>query len=728
MKISEDINKKLENMTNKNKEYLRLPGYPLPLGATLDIKGAQFSIFSSNATSVTLVLFDPENPNEELTEIEFDDNLNRTGDIWHIWIEGVKEGQLYGYRIDGLYQPDKGHRFNKYKLLIDPYARAVTGNFNWQLSDARGFDIKSQNRDLDVSKEDSAPGAPKCVVVNHDFDWYDRPLKTTFQDSIVYEMHVRGFTMHESSKTSTPGTYKALTEKIPYLKELGVTAVELMPIQEFDENENLNLNPITGENLKNYWGYNTISFFAPKSSYAAAGNMGEQFYEFKEMVRDFHNAGIEVILDVVFNHTAEGDQTGPTLCFRGIDNAVYYILENDKHYYKNFSGCGNTLNCNHPFVRDFILDCLKYWVIEMHIDGFRFDLASILGRDQFGNILSNPPLIERIEADPILKNTKIIAEAWDAAGAYQVGDFPGRWADWNGVYRDQVRSFWRGDDNMSGNFATRLTGSADLYAKNSGNPHQSINFITCHDGFPLNDVVSFNHKHNYANGEDNRDGHNHNITYNYGIEGLDSTPFIEKIRKKQIKNFLATLFLSQGVPMLLAGDEFRNTQMGNNNAYCQDNEISWLNWDFKDYNIEVFNFTKKIISFRKAHPILRRKSFFTGRVHKTNKMPDIAWHGIEPYKADWTDKSRLVACTLNGIFAKEDGHEADNDIYMAFNSSLHNYNITLPESPSGKPWKRIIDTSLPFQHDIVDESDGVILEENKYHLKKQSTLVLISEM
>ncbi|MGL4370489.1 MAG: glycogen debranching protein, partial [Spirochaetota bacterium] len=397
---------------------------------------------------------------------------------------------------------------------------------------------------------------------------FDRPLKTRFKDTIIYEAHVKGFTYHQSSGVENKGTYKGITEKIPYLKELGVTAIELMPIQEFDENENLNINPATGEKLKNYWGYSTISFFAPRGRYASTGATGEQVYEFKEMVRDLHNAGIEIILDVVFNHTAEGDHSGPTLCFRGIDNTIYYMLEQDKRYYKNYSGCGNTFNCNNPIAREFIIDCLKFWVIEMHIDGFRFDLASILGRDEAGNILANPPLIERIEADPILRNTKIIAEAWDAAGAYQVGNFPGRWAEWNGKYRDDIRRFWKGDENMTGVFATRLTGSSDLYG-NSRSPLHSINFITCHDGFPLNDLVCYNGKHNEANGEQNRDGENNNLSYNWGIEGPESTELLENLRKQMLRNFLATLFLSQGTPMLLSGDEFRRTQKGNNNAYCQ---------------------------------------------------------------------------------------------------------------------------------------------------------------
>ncbi len=575
------------------------------------------------------------------------------------------------------------------------------------------------------STKDSAPGAPKSIVINPDFDWFDRPSKIPFSDSVIYETHLKGFTFHDSSNVLHKGSYKGLTEKIPYLKELGVTAVELLPIQEFDANENQFLNPITGEKMKNYWGYSTMSFFAPKSRYAASGNMGEQYYEFKDMVRDFHNAGIEIILDVVFNHTAEGDHTGPTLSFRGIDNSIYYMLEPDKKRYKNYSGCGNTFNCNNSIVRDFILECLRYWVIEMHIDGFRFDLASILGRDENGNILSNPPLIERIEADPILRHTKIIAEAWDAGGAYQVGHFPGRWAEWNGHYRDDVRLFWRGEKNMSGHLATRLTGSSDLYANGDRTPLNSINFITSHDGFTLNDLVSYNHKHNESNGEANRDGDNNNYSNNYGIEGSDSTEYLDKIRVKQIKNMLGTLFLSQGVPMILSGDEFRRTQKGNNNAYCQDNEISWIDWALKEKNTEVFEFTKNIIKFRQKHPILRKKKF-TYPVNSKDDVADITWHGINPFFADWSENSKLVICMLKGKASLLDYNVIDSDIYMAFNADLQNYTITIPESPSGNKWKRVIDTSKQFPNDFLDETNAEVVTDNKYYIRKQSLLVFIT--
>jgi len=700
-----------------------LPGYPLPYGATLDAKGTQFSIFSSNALSVTLVLYDGTETDSQFEEYRLDPLHNKTGDIWHIWIEGVKEGQLYGYRIDGPYFPEKGHRFNRNKLLLDPYARAITGNSVWNIDDARGYDY---THDTDIfSTKDSGPVVPKCIVINHDFDWFDRPLNRPMHEMIIYETHVKGFTFHPSSGSDCGGTYKALTQKIPYLKELGVTAVELLPVHEFDMNENFRVNPETGEKLKNYWGYSTISFFAPCSHYSSSTKNGSQIYEFKEMIRDFHNAGIEIILDVVFNHTAEGDHRGPTLSFRGIDNTVYYILEENKAMYKNFSGCGNTFNCNHPLVRDFILDCLRYWVIEMHVDGFRFDLASILGRAQDGTILSNPPLIERIESDPILRNTKIIAEAWDAAGAYQVGKFPGRWAEWNGKFRDDIRRFWRGDDKSVGAFATRISGSSDLYSHNNRSPLHSINFITSHDGFTLNDLVSYTHKHNRNNGENNNDGDNHNLSYNYGIEGNEVTPFIESIRTKQIKNFIFTLLISQGVPMITAGDEFRRTQKGNNNAYCQDNEISWIDWNLIDNNHAIFEFVKNMITFRKNHPVLRKRHFASSE-NPQDGNSEFSWHGTRPFLPDWSDNCKIIGCMLNGEAAVSENKKRDSDIYFVCNASLFNYRIELPESPSGRQWRLVTDTA-DKEHTFFPDGNISVLTDNMYRVKKQSAILFIAD-
>jgi len=701
-----------------------LRGSPLPFGVKLVKGGANFSILSRNATSVILVLFNSTDSDSEYEEILLDPSINKTGDIWHIWVRGIQKGQLYGYRIDGSYEPENGFRFNKNKLLLDPCTRAVTGNFQWDLSDARGYDPNSPLGDLSFSIKDSAPGAPKCIVIQEDVIYLGKPIKKSLKDTIIYELHVKGFTCHESSNVDNKGTFKGLTEKIQYLKDLGVTAVELMPIHEFDEDENNNINPFTNEKLKNYWGYSTISFYAPKGRFCSAGTMGEQYYECKEMIRKFHDAGIEVILDVVFNHTAEVDHLGPTLCFRGIDNSIYYILENDKRFYKNFSGCGNTFNCNHPIAREFIINCLKYWVIEMDVDGFRFDLASILGRDVDGNILSNPPLLERIEEDSILRDTKIIAEAWDVAGAYQVGDFPGRWAEWNGKYRDDVRRFWRGDDNSVGFFATRILGSADLYQHSQKNPLHSINFITCHDGFTLNDLVTYNEKHNLANGESNKDGENNNISHNYGYEGESANEEIDIIRNRQVKNFIATLFLSQGVPMLLAGDEFRRTQQGNNNAYCQDNEISWINWLMLEKHRDVFRFCKEMIRFRKEHPVLKRNSFFTGIPNNNYTYPDVVWHGITLNTPDWDVKSHCIACLLNGDYANDD--HRDNDIYMAFNASSEGKFFEIPDAPNNKSWLLVLDTAMLSPNDIFEKGKEKQINDKVYYVESRSTIVLIS--
>ncbi len=708
-------------MTNK---YETMPGSPLPLGATVKKTGVQFSLFSRHATGVSLVLFESGEPDSPSDEIELDPELNRTGDIWHVFVKDVTVGRHYGYRVEGPCEPEEGHRFNRNKLLLDPYARALSQG-EWDLNRSRGYDPDSKDEDLSFSAEDSAPYVPKSIVVGTRTQINHKPLNIPPGDSIIYELHLKGFTRHPSSGVEKAGTYAGITEKISYLKELGVTAVELMPVQEFDEDENINVNPISGERLTNFWGYSTLAFFAVKGRYASNAHNGEQVQEFKEMVRAFHEAGIEVILDVVFNHTAEGDEKGPTVSFRGIDNSIYYILKEDKRKYMNFSGCGNTVNCNHPLVRDFILDALRYWVIEMRVDGFRFDLASILGRDTDGAILSNPPLIERIEEDPILRNTKIIAEAWDAAGAYQVGDFPGRWADWNGKFRDDVRRFWRGDENTVGYFATRLTGSSDLYERLEGGPLRSINFVTCHDGFTLNDLVSYKKKHNRENGEKNKDGENHNLSENYGTEG-PAEGEIEDIRKRQIKNFIATLFLSQGIPMILAGDEFRRTQRGNNNSYCQDNEISWVDWSLLDQNREIFEFTKGMIAFRKAHPILRKSRFFTGKKADGYTTPDISWHGTKLHKPDWEVASHSLAMLINGLYGLEEFGKKDSDIYALFNASKKGDNFELPEAPNGNRWRLVADTAKEHPGDMFASEEGPVIEENQYYVESRATVVMVA--
>ena len=501
-------------------------GAPLPLGAHMRGNGVNFAIFSRHATGVRLDLFDRAEDTAPARSIILDAARNKTGDIWHVWLEGIRPGQLYGFRIAGPYAPHEGHRFNPNKLVLDPCATAIVPPADRDSRFAAGYDPSSPQKDLSFSDVDNAGSAPKCVITYEDFDWHgDQPLRLPWTSTVIYELHVRGYTIDPSAGVQTPGTYRGLIQKIPYLKDLGVTAVELMPVQEFNEHDSLRINPRTGERLKNFWGYDPVSFFAPKASYASVRDDGAQVLEFKEMVRAFHREGLEVILDVVFNHTGEGDELGPTLSFRGIDNAIYYWLADDKRFYRNFTGTGQTVNASHPVVRDLILDALRYWVMEMHVDGFRFDLASVLGRDVRGHVLADAPLLERIAEDPILRDAKLIAEAWDVAGAYQVGCFSQRrWAEWNGHFRDDVRRFWRGDAGMMGRFASRICGSSDLYAGSGKGPECSVNFVTCHDGFTLNDLVSYSRKHNEANGEGNRDGADENFSANYGVEGESDGP------------------------------------------------------------------------------------------------------------------------------------------------------------------------------------------------------------
>ena len=684
----------------------------------------QFSIFSRNATGVCLQFFKNAQDAVPEAEINLDPEYHRTGDVWHIAVRGVLPGSLYGYRMDGPYDPVKGHRFNKYKLLVDPYAKAVTGNFNWSLSDARGYDINSPDKDLSFCSIDSAGGAPKCIVTQDMFDWgKDRHPRVSLSDTIIYELHVKGFSVHPSSRITQPGTFRGIIKKIPYLKELGITAVELMPIHEFDENELLGHNPVTGEKLKNFWGYSTINFFAPKSHYSSSGSLGQQVDEFKQMVKALHKENIEVILDVVFNHTAEGNELGPTICFRGIDNSIYYMLENNRHY-KNYSGCGNSMNCNHPIVHNFIIDCLIYWVLEMHVDGFRFDLASVLGRDQDGNVLENPPILESISENPILRDTKIIAEAWDAAGLYQVGSFPGeRWAEWNGKYRDDVRAFWRGDDNCVSRLATRISGSADLYEHAGKRPFHSINFITCHDGFTLNDLVSYDSKHNIANGEDNRDGTNDNASSAYGVEGPTDDPGINEMRERQMKNFLLTLMISQGVPMLLAGDEFKRTQNGNNNAYCQDNPISWINWEYAESNRFFLDFVKRLIQFRKDHPVFRRGHFFQGKDLNNNGLQDIKWMDEHLHHPDWDKGStHSIAFSIDGSLIET----PDNDFFVIFNAGNQDKWQKIPAPPDNKAWYQAINTFLDNIESIAPPGQEPLVSKNSILIKPRSSIVLLT--
>lgn len=711
-------------------EHIKIsPGRPLPLGATLRNGGVQFSVLSRHARRITLNLYNDPEDGKPVYSFELDPIHNRTGDIWHIFLTGVGAGQLYLYKADGPYLPGEGHRFNYHKPLLDPYAKALTGNFTWQLDQARGYDPDDPRKDLSFSRFDNTAAFPKCIVIDDSFDWQgDKPLNYPLRYSVIYETHAAGLTRHPASGVDHPGTYRGVIEKIPYLLDLGITSLELLPLQEFDAYENIHTNPVTGAPLENYWGYSTIAFFAPKGTYACECSRGGQVTEFKEMVRELHKAGIEVILDIVFNHTGENDELGPTLSFRGLDNTIYYILAKNPRRYKNYSGCGNTMNCNHPLVRTFILDCLRYWVVEMHVDGFRFDLGSILGRDSEGTLMENPPVLERIAEDPVLRDTKIIAEAWDAAGAYQVGSFPGgRWAEWNDKYRDDVRRFWRGDPGFTSNLATRLTGSSDLYLGNGRKPFHSINFITSHDGFTLLDLVSYRKKHNLENGEQNADGSDYNFSCNYGTEGAASDPKILEIRKRQIKNFLTTLFLSLGTPMLSGGDEFMRSQGGNNNAYCQNNPISWHDWSLPEKHRDIFRFCRKLIGFRHDHPVFHRPEFYTGQDRDANSIPDISWYNSEGEPADWSDSEPVLALWIDG--GKEEIHSEtdDNHFYMMFNSSRQSTVFVLNPDLPQREWYRVIDTGKESPCDIISpRSEAPITPPAAYTVLPKSIAVLIS--
>ncbi len=684
-------------------------GSPTPLGASIQKKGINFAVFSKHATSVTLVLF-ISGEHDPVAEIPLDPHLNRTGDIWHIFIQGLEPEIRYCFRANRRpNQKKKVHRFVKTHLLLDPYSKAFSGASTWgETYQRNGSSRPTRSQNL-----------RRSLVVADDFDWQnDQPLNIPLADSIIYEMHVRGFTRHPSSKVKCPGTFAGLIEKIPYLRELGITAVELLPINEFEEIEGYRFSPKTKERLLNFWGYNSIGFFAPKASYAHHSKNGNQVKEFKTLVKAMHDAGIEVILDIVFNHTAEGNERGPVYNFKGLDNSVYYIVDPETGRYHNYSGCGNTLNCNHPVVRDMILDCLRYWVTEMHVDGFRFDLAAILGRGQDGSVLANPPLIERIAHDPTLANTKLIAEAWDAAGLYQVGSFPawGRWAEWNGKFRDDIRSFVTGEPGMIKTLTKRLSGSADLYQGSGRAPYHSINFITSHDGFTLSDLVSYNKKHNHENGESNRDGSEYNLSWNCGHEGPTDSKEINALRLRQMKNLAALNLLSHGVPMILAGDEFARTQRGNNNAYCQDNEISWLDWQFAETHHELLHFFKSLIQFRKRHSNLRRMSF----EQDDGQPSSISWHGIKLNQPDFSPVSRSIAMHIHA-------NSSDNDLFVIANSYWKALTFELPKLEQQR-WTGVLDTSLPPPDDIAEINKEVkISEQTSYQVNSRSVVLLMAK-
>jgi glycogen operon protein len=688
-------------------------GVALPMGAREHGGGANFAVFSRHASRVRLELFDRPGDAVPARVVELDPVRNRTGDVWHVWVEGIRPGQLYAYRLDGPYRPDEGHRFNFDRLLLDPMATALAPLPDWDFARARGYDPDAPAGDLVRSAMDDAAAMPKCVFTDEHFHWQDdTPPRHPWSRTVIYEAHVRGFTVHRSSGVEHPGTYRGLMERVSYLKELGVTALELMPVFEFNEAHVGGIDPTTGRPLRNYWGYDPVLFFAPKASYSSAGGLGQQKLEFKEMVRAFHRAGIEVILDVVFNHTAEGNELGPTLSYRGIDNAIFYTLAGDKRHYLDYTGTGNTVNANHPVVRDHILQALRHWVLEMHVDGFRFDLASILGRDGTGQLLANPPLLEGIAEDPILRDVKIIAEAWDAAGAYEVGSFSERrWAEWNGRYRDDVRRYWRGDDGMTGTFASRLCGSQDIYAASGKGPEASINFVTCHDGFTLNDLVSYRDKHNQANGENNHDGTDANFSDNHGVEGETDDGRVEAVRRRQIKNFLLTLLVSRGVPMLLGGDEFRRSQRGNNNAYCHDDATSWLDWNLLERHREIQRFCSGLIALRRAHPVLSAEQFYTDS--------EIQWFGPRGGLPDWLDPgAKSFACLIR--------EDAQHSLCLMFNAGLEGVDFALPPLLPGARWYRAADTAAEWPHDLFAAGDEPPCADTAfYRLEPRASAILL---
>ncbi len=679
-------------MSKKKKTIPTSRGFALPTGSTILSKGINFSIFARHAQEVTLVIDMPETTKipRQQAEIPLHPEVNRTGDLWHILLKTDRDDLKYGYRIKGpMSQETNGLVYDEQILLLDPASHIHT---------PRAWGEKPPE-----------PDAPKCEIIKHDFDWQDdQPLNIPLAKSIIYELHVRGFTRHPSSKVAHPGTYRGIMEKIPYLQELGITAVELMPVTEFDENDNVFRDPASGKLLKNFWGYNPISFFALKSGYAA--DKAQHINEFKALVLALHQAGIEVILDMVFNHTGEGKYNGVTSSFRGIDNRIYYLLDHETHKYLNFSGCGNTMNCNHPVVRDLIRDALRYWVMEMHVDGFRFDLASILGRDTSGHLLANPPMIEMIAEDPVLRDTKIIAEAWDAAGLYQVGTFStdARWAEWNGKFRDDVRAFMAGNDNTVANLATRIAGSSDLYQSSLRHPFNSINFLTSHDGFTLSDLVSFNEKHNEGNGEENRDGDNHNISWNSGTEGSTRSKTIQDLRLRRMRSMILIMLFSQGVPMINAGDEFAHSKKGNNNSWCQDNNINWLNWDLAEKNNGLLRFFKQCIHLRTTHSIFHRTSFFSpsGDTLCTGDHSEIIWQSLTPCQKDWSAECHTLAFLLSG--SRTDKGQSNHFFIMLNGARKEDAIFTLPQVPgnSTQSWHQIIDTSLDSPYNFLDRQQA----------------------
>ncbi|HSB44141.1 MAG TPA: glycogen debranching protein GlgX [Nitrospira sp.] len=679
------------------------PGRSSPLGSTVSPEGVNFSVFSKSSTRIELLFFERVDDSKPSTVIPLDPITNRTYHYWHVFVPDIQPGQIYGYRAHGSFAPGKGLWYDPDKILIDPYGKAVAVPERYSRVSA------------------SAPGdncatAMKSVVVDPSlYDWEgDIPRKRPFAQTVIYEMHVRGFTRHPSSglPAETRGTYRGLIDKIPYLKDLGVTAVELLPVFQFDEQD-------APKGLVNYWGYSPVSFFAPHQGYSSRKDHLGPTDEFRDMVKALHRAGIEILLDVVFNHTAEGNHTGPTLCYRGLENAAYYMLQEDRSRYADYTGTGNTVNANQPIVRRLIMDSLHYWVEEMHVDGFRFDLASILSRDEDGQPLANPPILWDIESGPALAGTKLIAEAWDAAGLYQVGSFVGdSWREWNGQFRDEVRSFMKGDRGTVTCLARRLLGSPDIYGHQEREPEKSINFVTCHDGFTLNDLVSYNHKHNEANGEGNRDGSENNFSWNCGVEGPTDNPDVERVRTRQVKNFLALTLLAVGAAMVLMGDEVRRTQRGNNNAYCQDNEISWFDWTRLEKHADIHRFTRLLLRLRSMRDLTRREGDLT--LNEILGQARISWHGVKLNQPDWSEESHSLALTFNSL-------EGCFLVHVIMNAYWESLAFELPpfEGNSHEGWRRAIDTALAPPDDISEGPDDAPRVTDGNYLTQPRSVVLL---
>jgi glycogen operon protein len=700
-------------------------GHEYPLGATVVDGGVNFALYSRNASAVRLLLFDE--PNGEPTDIiQLQD---RDKFIWHAQVRGVEAGQLYGYKVQGDYRPEWGLRFNDAKLMLDPYAKAVSGKFKNTDNLLLAYEADPGGGEFVKDARDTAAFAPKAIVVDdRAFDWQrDQSPDLKLNQLFIYEVHVKGFTAHPTSKVKSPGTYLGFVEKIPHLQRLGINAVELLPVHEFYIDDFL-----SARGLTNYWGYNSIGFFAPEFSYCTGRTPGAQVTEFKTLVRALHKAGIKVILDVVYNHTGEGNELGPSLAFRGIDNPSYYSLtgppDQSRRYYVNFTGCGNSLNFDSPAVIRLVMDSLRYWVEAMHVDGFRFDLASVLGREENGAFRSSGPFFDAVAQDPVLNRAILIAEPWDI-GTYQVGNFPVDWSEWNGRFRDTVRRFEKGDGGQLGDLGWRLTGSADLYGDDGRSAFNSINFITCHDGFTLNDLVSYNSKHNEANGENNNDGSNDNNSWNCGMEGETTDASVLTLRRQLMKNHACALLFASGTPMLLGGDEFARTQRGNNNAYCQDNAISWFDWDLAAKNDDLVEFFRKAIAFVRRYPILQRRKFVLSEDLDDDKIPDLTWFGTNGYPGgpQWNDPEARTLCVQLDA-STERGELTGERLFFIYNADSTSQWVNLPPLDNGGQWRRAIDTSLEAGMDFAEDGNEIVLNPSDHYIANaRSTVVLIGK-